>query len=376
MEFDNKFSHSLVLHEMPVVNVIVPCYNVAQYLPRVAACLNNQTLKSLEVIWVDDGSPDGTAGLCDMALLASDSPDCVLHTPNGGLAAARNVGLAIACSGKNTQINKYIGFMDPDDDLDPTMYAELLDSILESDAQCAVCGYIEEWLEGDLKNECKPSLIQSKAPYHQCVLESFILGQLGGAYAWNKLYSCQMIVESNVRFPEGVVLTEDAIFWLQVIPHISLLSVVEMTLYHYIRRRDSLCGTVNPNFFEFYLLAYKTEQQAIQHVFGAGGKDLLCKSTRRYLSSVMGYLKRWAHANANPFQVIDKTREIASNNIWQEISGDLSPQLTLYEKLIVKQSIWRISFFLIFLQWLPARIYLMVRYIWRSICGRNTLVSS
>lgn len=372
MEFDHKFSPALVPPALPIVNVIVPCYNVEDYLPRTANYLNRQTLKSLQIIWVDDGSPDGTACLCDMALLASDRPDCVLHTPNEGLASARNVGLAIACSGKNTRINKYVGFMDPDDVLEPNMYAELLDSIFESDAQCAVCGYIEEWLEGGFKNVCKPSLIQLETPYPQRVLSSFILGQLGGAYAWNKLYSCQMIVESNVRFPEGVVLTEDSIFWLQVIPHISVLAIVEMTPYHYIRRNDSLCGTVNPYFFEFYSLAYKTEQQTIQNVFGLGGEDLLRKSTQRYLSSVMGYLKRWARSSISPFQVIGKIREIATNSIWKEINCDRVSQFSFSEQLMLKRSIWRNSFLLLLLQWLPEKIYLIIKYIWYTILDKNT----
>ncbi len=374
MEFDNKFSPTLVQSAMPIVSVIVPCYNVEDYLSRTANCLNRQTLKSLQIIWVDDGSPDDTAGLCDMALLTSDRPDCVLHTPNRGLAGARNVGLAIACGGQATHINKYVGFIDPDDVLEITMYADLLGTILKCKASCAVCGYIEEWLEGGLKNVCKPTLIQSDSPYPQRVLASFISGQLGGAYAWNKLYSCQMIVKSGVRFPEGVVLTEDSIFWLQIIPYISTLGIVESTPYHYIRRKDSLCGIVNSHFFDFYTLAYKTEQQAIQNVFRAAREDFLCKSksTRHYLSSVIGYLKRWVRASANPFLVIDKTREIALNNIWQEINSDLTPQLTIYEQLMLKRSIWRISLLLLFSQWLPIRIYLITRCIWHIIRGKNS----
>lgn len=120
----------------PLVSVIVPVYKTEPYL---AACLDSvlgQTVRDVEVVVVDDGSPDGCPALCD-EYAAHDARVTVIHQPNGGRSAARNAGVAAATG-------RWIGFVDSDDWVEPDMYATLFDTAERHDAQIAVCGRVEE----------------------------------------------------------------------------------------------------------------------------------------------------------------------------------------------------------------------------------------
>ena len=89
---------------MPKVSIVVPVYKVEKYLVRCVCSLQNQTLRDIEIILVDDGSPDSCPEMCD-ALAAQDSRIRVIHKKNGGLSSARNAGLKVASG-------KYVGFVD------------------------------------------------------------------------------------------------------------------------------------------------------------------------------------------------------------------------------------------------------------------------
>ena len=106
--------------EKPLISVIVPVYNVMNYLPRCVDSIRNQTYQNLEILLVDDGSTDGTGELCNR-LGAADSRIRVFHKENGGSSSARNVGIAQASG-------EYLGFVDSDDFIDDTMYEQLYDT--------------------------------------------------------------------------------------------------------------------------------------------------------------------------------------------------------------------------------------------------------
>lgn len=106
----------------PLITVIVPVYNILDYLPRCVHSITNQTYKNLEIILVDDGSTDGTGELCE-ELAGEDSRIRVYHKENGGSSSARNLGLEKARG-------EYVGFVDSDDYIAPSMYRRLMESIL------------------------------------------------------------------------------------------------------------------------------------------------------------------------------------------------------------------------------------------------------
>ena len=114
---------------MDLISIIVPIYKVEPYLNKCVQSIVDQTYRDLEIILVDDGSPDNCPAICD-AWAAKDSRIRVIHKENGGLSDARNAGLAIATG-------KYICFIDSDDSIAPTFIAELYDALSRTGADIA-----------------------------------------------------------------------------------------------------------------------------------------------------------------------------------------------------------------------------------------------
>ena len=116
----------------PLISVIVPVYKVEDYLGRCVDSLLNQTYENLEIILVDDGSPDGSGKICD-AYAERDGRVRVIHKENGGLSSARNAGLDIAGG-------EYVGFVDSDDWMDEHTYEWFMDMMLQEDLKLVCAG--------------------------------------------------------------------------------------------------------------------------------------------------------------------------------------------------------------------------------------------
>ena len=116
-----------------LLSVIVPIYNVEKYLPKCIDSILAQNYSEIEVILVDDGSPDGCPEICDN-YAEKDKRIVVIHQKNLGVSAARNAGLKAAHG-------EYIGFVDPDDWISPSMYQEMITALERENADLAICGY-------------------------------------------------------------------------------------------------------------------------------------------------------------------------------------------------------------------------------------------
>ena len=138
-----------VSQTQPLISVIVPVYNILEYLPRCVESITSQTWRNLEVILVDDGSTDGTGALCD-ELALSDPRIKVFHKENGGSSSARNLGIEKACG-------DYLGFVDSDDYIEPDMYERLVRAAGEHNASMVQIGRNEVDEEGNaLPDICIP----------------------------------------------------------------------------------------------------------------------------------------------------------------------------------------------------------------------------
>ena len=121
----------------PLVSVIVPVYKVEKYLDKCVESIVGQTYKNLEIILVDDGSPDNCPAMCDK-WADRDSRIKVIHKQNGGVSSARNAGI-------DAVQGEFIGFVDSDDWLEPDMYDCLVKNALEYNADISRCGYFVDW---------------------------------------------------------------------------------------------------------------------------------------------------------------------------------------------------------------------------------------
>lgn len=218
---------SAVMKNSALISVIVPVYNVEKYLNRCIQSIVDQTYKNLEIILVDDGSPDHCPQMCD-AWAKTDSRIRVVHKKNGGVAAARNSGL-VAANGD------YIGFVDSDDYISPQMYDELYTLLLKYNADGAACaivressnGYLEDWSDGSLRLFNKRELLKWIGE-----AEGLLPVHLG-----NKLFSAQCV--HGVRF-QKFKYAEDTLFNFQVAQNINKLVLKSEPYYHYNNNSDSV----------------------------------------------------------------------------------------------------------------------------------------
>ena len=179
------------MNSQPKISVIVPVYKVENFLDRCVESIVGQTYENLEIILVDDGSPDNCPALCDAAA-AKDARIRVIHQKNGGLSAARNAGLDAARGA-------WIGFVDSDDYIAPEMYEVLYQAVQSTGADLALCDYAEVDETGA---PCLP-------PYTGLAQRIFTGRELlkratntMAQPAWNKLY--RRAIFAQLRYPEGI----------------------------------------------------------------------------------------------------------------------------------------------------------------------------
>lgn len=213
--------------EMPLISVIVPVYKTEAYLDRCVQSIADQTYKNLEIILVDDGSPDNCPAICD-AWAEKDSRVKVVHKQNGGSAQARNVGLELASG-------QYIGFVDSDDFVLPEMYTRLYQSLIDTDSDIAECGYYTVINDASFpETHCSSKLTVLNTVQ---ALEEHIRNRRCTQVVWNKLYRKETI--DSVRFIEGKTI-DDEFFTYRVLANATQVAVLDQTLYCYRQQPDSI----------------------------------------------------------------------------------------------------------------------------------------
>lgn len=218
------------MSQRPQLSVIVPVYKVEPYLQKCIDSILNQTFRDLELILVDDGSPDGCPAICDAAA-QKDSRVVVLHRKNAGLSAARNAGLMMARG-------DYIGFVDSDDYIAPEMYEKLYDAMVYSDAQIAVCSYAYVDEQGNLLKDRRSPITE-----YEVLDRVQMMDRLGGNKSWyyitvwNRLYRRELF--ENIRFPLGRLHEDEYVahylYWA-----CERIAVLPEDFYYYVQRGGSI----------------------------------------------------------------------------------------------------------------------------------------
>lgn len=214
----------------PLISVIVPIYKVEEYLSRCVDSIINQTYKNLEIILVDDGSPDNCSKICD-DYAKVDSRIKVIHKKNGGLSDARNAGMKVATG-------EYISFIDSDDWIDLETYSLTLEKMLETGSQIGAFNIIsvtDEPFSPNLSDEYE--VIDS-----QKAIENTIDDINVKTVAWNKIYSKSIL--KGLSFRKGK-LNEDEFFTFYALDKANKIVYLYRQCYYYYQRSTSIMGRYN-----------------------------------------------------------------------------------------------------------------------------------
>lgn len=216
--------------EAEKISVIVPIYNVERYLERCVESIQKQTYQNLEIILVDDGSPDSSGEMCD-SFSKTDERIKVIHKANGGLSDARNAGIEQASG-------EYLAFVDSDDWLDLDMLEILHTACAEYNADIAECSYRNLYADC-VKEEtsCSGEIVTGDAIF---ALEGMLDWRYFKPNAWNKIY--KRCVIGDIRYPKGRI-HEDEFTTYKYFYNAEKLVYVDISKYNYDRRRvDSITG--------------------------------------------------------------------------------------------------------------------------------------
>ncbi|MDO4204372.1 MAG: glycosyltransferase family 2 protein [Selenomonadaceae bacterium] len=240
---------------MPKISVVVPIYKVEKYLRKSIDSLINQTLKDIEIILVDDGSPDNCGAICD-EYAANDSRIKVIHQKNKGLAGARDAGIAVATS-------DYIGFLDSDDFAMPDMYECMMAEAEKNDADVVISDYFVFNDEKEDELSERRMNIPPNATF-EFIRDGILLDHYA-SYAWNKIYKRELFTGFTV--PPDMYL-EDVYMCSHILAKSSRIGVVPKPFICY-RQHLSIMDKISKTKRKhgFYLAWSERERVCEEHGF-------------------------------------------------------------------------------------------------------------
>lgn len=300
---------------MTKVSIILPIYNVEKYLDRCMVTLLNQTLKDIEIIMVDDGSPDGCPQMCDK-YAKHDTRIKVVHKKNAGLGYARNSGLEMATG-------EYVAFVDSDDFVDVRMYETLYKVAEKKNSDVVYCGFIKEFAQGAFESvsECSeyteytgnqvkqliPDFIASP-PYEQSEYRHDMS-------VWHSIYRRDIIQKNNIKFiSERDYASEDIPFQIDFLSHSQKVGFIPDLLYTYCYNNGSLTKKVSIEKFEkikalYHLLKDKSKE------YDSGG----LRAKRLFIGYTRAMIRTEMRSEATSKEKHGFVTRLLDDDIWEEI---------------------------------------------------------
>ena len=207
------------------VSIIVPFYNVENYIEKCLQSLVNQTLKDIEILLVNDGSKDKSETIAKQFVEKYPNKIVYLTKENGGLSDARNYAIPYAKG-------EYIAFLDSDDYVETNMYEEMYCKAKEEDLDYVECDFLWEYPDKTL---------ESKGKQYNNKKEMFLYTRV---VAWNKLIKREIIQNNHLEFPKGYRY-EDVEFFYKLLPFIHHYGIVQKPFIHYVQRENSISNVQN-----------------------------------------------------------------------------------------------------------------------------------
>lgn len=320
----------------PLISVIVPIYKVEPYLRQCLDSIVNQTYTNLEIILVDDGSPDGCPAICD-EYAAKEDRIIVIHKENGGLSDARNAGLDI-CRGE------YIYFVDSDDYIGSEAIQTLFDHLKDHPNAVIAIGYCTAVCNGENKIYNKSWIFSTPKIIEASDFADRMLTEKSNHAAWQKLYRKKLF--QNIRFQVGKK-NEDTLLDLDLIPLIESKNYqcidVPTYSYYYRLRDESICRSKDDP-FEWHIInncetiiAKLNKRRYIVNFLRNRELDLMISSLSNYIkqNEKKLFFTNLKYAKAFPNSFVIKKRPIKI--ILYFITLKYAPNILFLKEKIIQQ---------------------------------------
>ncbi len=254
-----------------MISVIVPVYNVANYLRRCVDSIVKQTYDELEIILVDDGSTDDSSAICD-EYAVKDNRIRVIHKQNGGLSDARNTGLDMAQG-------EWIAFVDSDDYIDKRMYEVLFNNVCKTGADISTCDFLYISEKDTPTKQVEDEVLEEYEGDE--VIKRLWLDNVRTVIQWDKIFKRDLFEE--LRYPVGRY-HEDTFVIHRELAKCKKIVYTNQKLYYYVQRDNSIMSVPNQKRVEDVAAAY---EDRIQFFSELGKVEALQQSKRMVLDELM-----------------------------------------------------------------------------------------
>jgi len=308
---------------MVKVSIIVPIYNAAPTLQRCVDSLRHQSLQSIEIIFINDGSTDGSADLCD-ELAKQDNRIRVIHKENGGVSSARNAGIAYATG-------EFLGFVDADDWVDQHMFSRLVRIMDEDHTEMAVCGYqaVTAFSKGVCTDRATTEILNQLTALQRTFGNEGFKG-----FLCNKLFVRELIQKNQLNLDETLAYCEDLQFVYRYLKLCSTIGFDASKLYYYYIHG----GNVVEQKLDQKQLAALTMFQSLL----AEEKDesILLAIRRGYVSLAISFLIKFVREHNQDKSVWRTLREIVCRYQGDFLKAkEIAKRLKVYAILVCKAPI-------------------------------------
>jgi glycosyltransferase involved in cell wall biosynthesis len=302
----------------PAVSIIVPIYNVENYLSRCIDSLLCQTLENIEIILIDDGSTDQSGRYAD-EYSERDARIQVIHKENGGLSSARNAGLEVARG-------EYVGFVDSDDWVKNNMFEKLYNAAVHYRSGVAMAGFYRVNETGETEENL--TILNQLCYEDNQVIDDILIPMIGSdsqakddisihMCVWKNIYQREVLEKNQIRFlSERQYISEDIIFNIDVFTKIKRASIVNSSLYYYSINIQSLTQVYKSDRYEKECILYEYLKYKLREV------GLLEKSDVRLKRAFIGRLRNCIIKEAR-----DNKRQSVINRIQNIRKITMSPLL-------------------------------------------------
>ena len=323
------------------VSVVVPIYNVEKYIGELIESLQKQTLKDIEIILVDDGSPDKSGAICDK-YAKGDDRICVIHKKNGGVSAARNDGLAAAKG-------EYIIFCDSDDWLPLDALEKLYNEGKRTDADIVI-GDVFLSKEGNnqlaefykipfVSSEKKfiKKLIQADIYKTYCPMPAAGGPAFGYGGPWNKAVRLSLLKDNNIFFDTRVKgIFDDILYTAHILANADTVAYIKTPVYYYRILPTSITHTYKANALDINKAIFNSWQEFMSKYDDDGMymKPYYAVVIRRFTEVLPVYFL--SKKNPKPFsERMKELKDVMQDQVYQEaVKGADIHKLTSFHKLI------------------------------------------